>query len=182
MNLPNYLTLFRILLVPIFFSVLVSYKSGDDHLRWTALGLFFFAALTDALDGFLARITKRQTPLGRFLDPLADKLLILSGFLGILGLEALPYRPPIWVTVTIVFRDLMIVVGMLMIFLLSGDLRVQPNLIGKLTTAAQMLTLIAILLTSPVAVPLWYVTAVLTMLSFLLCLIREIRRLTATHG
>ena len=138
--------------------------------------------MTDALDGFLARMTKRQTALGRFLDPFADKLLILSGFLGILGLESLPYRPPVWVTVTVVFRDILIVMGMLMIFLLSGDLRVQPNLVGKITTAAQMLTLIAILLASPVAVALWYLTAVLTIFSLFLYLIREIRRLTSVHG
>ena len=182
MNLPNYITLLRILLVPVFFTVLISFKNGEDPFRWIALGIFLFATLTDALDGFLARITKRQTPLGRFLDPFADKLLILSGFLGILGLDALPYRPPLWVTVTIVFRDLMIVVGMLTIFLVSGDLRVQPNLVGKLTTAAQMLTLIAILMASPIAVPFWYATAALTILSFLLYLIREMRRLAVTNG
>ena len=182
MNLPNYITLFRIFLVPVFFSVLISYHEGKDSVRWAALGIFALAAATDALDGFLARVTKHQTPLGRFLDPFADKLLILSGFLGILALKGLPYRPPAWVTVTIVFRDLIIVVGMIVIFLLTGDIRIKPNFVGKMTTAAQMTSLILILMASPFSIYFCYLTAALTILSLFIYLIRDTRRLASTHG
>jgi len=79
--------------------------------------------------------------------------------------------------VTIVFRDLVIVGGMIMIFLLTGNLRIQPNLLGKFTTAFQMITLIAILLVLKIAIPLWYITAVLTILSCFVYAFRELRHM-----
>ncbi len=129
------------------------------------------------LDGFLARILKSRSELGRFLDPLADKLLLLSGFLGLLFVPALPYRPPLWITVTIVFRDLMIVLGLLVIFFLKGKVAIQPNFLGKATTAFQMATLLAILLVWPISIFLCYVTAALTIASFAVYAMRELERI-----
>ena len=177
MSLPNYITFLRILLVPFFFTELMSYESGQEHHRWLALVLFAIATLTDALDGFLARMTHSRTELGTFLDPLADKLLLVSGYLALLAVEALPYRPPLWITVTIVFRDIMIIGGLILIYLLSGKVHVQPNFLGKCTTAAQMLTLIAILLKWPYSFLLWNVTAVLTIASFFVYFRRELTKL-----
>jgi cardiolipin synthase (CMP-forming) len=173
----NYITLLRIFLVPFFFTELVSYKPGQEHHRWIALIIFAIAALTDALDGFLARYTKTRTHLGKFLDPLADKLLLLSGFIGLLFVEALPYRPPLWLTVTIVFRDIVVVLGLIVLFLTNGILRIEPNLLGKSTTACQMITLIAILLNLQVAIVFWYATAILTILSCLVYMARELKGL-----
>ena len=127
------------------------------------------------LDGFLARVTKSRSELGRFLDPLADKLLLLSGFLGLLFVQALPYRPPLWITVTIVFRDLMIVAGLVIIYLLKGTFPVYPNFLGKATTAFQMATLLAILLAWPVSILLCYITAILTITSFGVYTMRELK-------
>ena len=177
MNFPNTITLFRILLTPFFFTELVSYRTGAEHHRWIALAILMTASLTDALDGFLARVTKNRTALGRFLDPLADKLLLVSGFLGLLFVSALPFRPPLWIIVTIVFRDLVIIVGLILIFLISGTVEVRPNFLGKATTAFQMITLIAILLITPAAVFLWYVTAGLTILSCFAYIFRDLRKL-----
>ena len=139
--------------------------------------LFAVAVSTDALDGFLARVTRKKTSLGRFLDPLADKLLLLSGFLGILFVNALPYRPPLWVTVTIVFRDIVIVSGLVVLYLMYGTIRVRTNFLGKLTTAIQMVTFIAILLEWRGAVPLWYTTAAVTILSGAVYVIRDLDKL-----
>jgi CDP-diacylglycerol--glycerol-3-phosphate 3-phosphatidyltransferase len=165
------------LLTPFFFTALIYYEAGKEYYRWTAFGLFLTATLTDALDGFLARVTRKRTELGRFLDPLADKLLLLSGFLGILLVDALIYRPPLWVTVTIVFRDMVILTGLIVIYLISGRIRVQPNFLGKVTTASQMATLIAILLQWAVSIPLSYFTAGFTILSCLAYIVRDLRRL-----
>ena len=176
MNLPNYITLFRIFLTPFFFTSLVSYQAGREHYRLAAFGILLVGSLTDALDGFLARVTKKRTRLGRFLDPLADKLLLLSGFLGLLFVTALPYRPPLWVTVTIVFRDMIIIFGLIVIFLMTKTVRIEPNLLGKSTTLFQMLTLLAILLKWPLSSFFWYVTAFLTILSCLVYIGRELRR------
>lgn len=178
MSLPNFITLFRIFLVPFFFTELLSFHRGDPNHRWTALGLFALASLTDALDGYLARATSRATELGKFLDPLADKLLLLSGYLGLLMVRDLPYTPPLWVTVTIVFRDLVVVIGMILIFILTGSVRVEPNFLGKLTTAAQMITLISILLTWKYSFILWNLTALLTIVSCFVYLARDIKKLT----
>lgn len=133
--------------------------------------------MTDALDGLIARFTKSQTELGRFLDPLADKLLLLSGYIGILFVSALPYRPPVWITVVIIFRDLIVVIGLFMIFVASGRLQVRPNILGKLATALQMMTLVAILLCLPLSVVLWNLTALLTIASGLVYIGRDFAKL-----
>ena len=163
--------------MPFFFTALVSYTPGKERERWTAFALFLAAALTDMLDGFLARVTQSRTELGRFLDPLADKLLLLSGFIGLLVVPGLPYRPPLWITVTVVFRDLMIVAGLVIIFLIRGTFPIQPNFWGKATTAFQMATLLAILLGWPLSLPLCYMTAALTIVSFGVYTVRELNKL-----
>lgn len=163
-------------MVPFFFTALVSYTPGRERERWIAFLIFLAASLTDMLDGFLARITKTRTELGRFLDPLADKLLLLSGFIGLLFVEALPYKPPLWITVTLVFRDLMIVLGLVIIFLIKGTFPIQPNILGKMTTAFQMATLLAILLGWPLSILICYITAALSILSFAVYSVRELTK------
>ena len=180
MSLPNYITLSRILLVPFFFTSLVSTRPDEGPQRWITLGIFLLASLTDALDGFIARVSKRRTALGRFLDPLADKLLLLSGYLGLLFVQGFAYQPPLWITVSIVFRDLVIVVGLVVIFLVNGTVRVEPNLIGKTTTALQMITLVLIFLEwLPAVIYFCYLTAFFTILSCLVYIVRDLRRLKA---
>ncbi len=176
MTLPNLISLFRILITPFFFTCLIYYDSGKEYYRYLALGLFTIGCLSDALDGFLARISESHTEFGRFLDPLADKLLLLSGFLGLLFVEELAFRPPLWVTITIVFRDLVIVIGLIIVFMMSGKIRVRPNLLGKATTALQMATLFAVLLQWGAVAPwLWYSTAVLTIISGLVYVVRDLK-------
>jgi cardiolipin synthase len=177
LSIPNYITLVRILLIPFFFTALLSYQAGQEKYRWIAFALFLVASLTDAIDGYWARTTKSQTALGRFLDPLADKALLLSGYLGILFVSALPYRPPLWITVTIVFRDMIIVIGLILIFMASGQLKVEPNLAGKLATAFQMATLVSILAAHPISMVLWNITAALTIWSGLSYVLRDFIRL-----
>lgn len=178
MNLPNLLTLARIVIVPIFFTQLVSYRAGDEIHRFIALILLVAACLSDALDGFLARALKQKTRLGTFLDPLADKLLLLSGFLGLLFIpQSLKYPLPLWITVTIVFRELVIAIGLLLIFLINGKVEIRPNLLGKSCTALQMITLCSIIMDLPMALPLAYLTAFLTVFSCLVYAYRELKKI-----
>lgn len=179
MNLPNYITVLRIAIVPFFFTELVTYRPGHEHHLRTALILFIAAVFTDALDGFIARVTKTKTELGTFLDPLADKLLLVSAFLGLLAVDSLPFRPPLWITVTIVFRDLMIIVGLVIIYLISGKVKVQPNFLGKATTAIQMITFIAILFKWPHSFVLWNFSAALTITSLWVYCRRELSKLAS---
>jgi len=137
LNLPNFLTLIRIVTVPVF---LVLLSSG---LYLEALMLLILAGLTDALDGAVARFTGQQTPLGTYLDPVADKLLAMSSFvvLGLIG--SLPF----WLVVLVLTRDIIIILGYGMIYFLVGErLEVQPSFIGKINTLLQLLTVAVALL------------------------------------
>ncbi|MBI4368324.1 MAG: CDP-diacylglycerol--glycerol-3-phosphate 3-phosphatidyltransferase [Candidatus Omnitrophica bacterium] len=175
MNLPNYITLFRIVLVPFFLISLIYYTPEKYYFRMTALIIFFIAIITDALDGAIARQFKCKTELGTFLDPLADKLLLLSGFLGITFSSAFILKPPNWVVIIIVFRDLFIICGLVIIFLTTNQIRIQPNLIGKLTTFFQMLTILVLLAGWRYAHLIWLPAVSLTILSTALYLARGIK-------
>lgn len=131
LNLPNFLTLIRIVAIP-FFLVLLS-----SRLYLEALLVFIAGGVTDFLDGAVARITHQQTPLGAYLDPVADKLLVVSSYvmLGLIG------GIPPWLVVLVVSRDIIILLGYGMIYFLVGErLEVQPTLISRLNTLLQLLT------------------------------------------
>lgn len=131
LNLPNFLTLIRIVAIP-FFLVLLS-----SRLYLEALVVFIVGGLTDALDGAVARITDQQTPLGAYLDPVADKLLVISSFvmLGLIG------GIPLWLVVLVVSRDIIILFGYGSIYFLVGErMEVHPSLIGKFNTLLQLVT------------------------------------------
>lgn len=175
MSIPNYLTLLRILLTPIFFIALVSYTPEKEGFRLIALAIFVVAALTDALDGLLARFLKQRTALGQMLDPLADKVLLVSAYIGLLFVAALPFRPPLWITITIIFRDLILLVGFFALHFASVKIEVQPNIWGKLTTVSQMLLLCFILLEWPVAIPLAFLTVTFTIVSGIIYITRGLK-------
>ncbi len=151
MNLANNLTLLRILLVPVFVGLLTYYSPGREYLLTLSLALFIFACLTDALDGYLARRLRQMTVLGSYIDPLADKLLLLSGFLCLSFMDHLPLsmRIPAWVTIPVITRDVIILIGAMIIFITTGKLKAQPLFIGKATTVLQMTTLLASLCSAP---------------------------------
>jgi cardiolipin synthase len=175
LSIPNYLTLLRILLTPVFFITLVSYTPEKEGLRFAALVIFVIAALTDALDGLLARFLKQRTALGQMLDPLADKILLVSGYIGLLFVAALPFRPPLWITITIVFRDLILLIGFFALHFASVKIEVIPNIWGKLTTASQMLLLCFVLLEWPVAIPLAFLTVTFTIVSGIIYITRGLK-------
>jgi cardiolipin synthase len=110
--------------------------------------------VTDAADGYLARRLGQHTTLGSYIDPIADKLLLVSGFLSLSLLKDLPVSMhiPGWLTLTVLTRDVVIVLGALFIFITTGTLKARPLFIGKLTTVFQMTTLFACLVALPPAV------------------------------
>lgn len=128
MNLPNLLTLFRILLVPVVVWLLVS------SLYMAAFWLFVLAGVTDGVDGYLARRWNQRTELGSYLDPLADKALLVSIYvtLGFLG------EMPRWLVIAVVFRDLLIVGAFLLSWVIGRPMKVAPLLVSKANTVAQI--------------------------------------------
>jgi cardiolipin synthase (CMP-forming) len=148
LNLPNFLTLVRILSIP-FFLVFLSY-----HRYLEALIIFIIGGITDFLDGLAARLMKQQTPLGAYLDPIADKLLVITSFivLGVIG------GIPMWLAIIVVSRDVLIITGYaIMVFLTDERPEVKPSLIGKFSTLLQLFTLgVALaLLHDPKLMNLW---------------------------
>ena len=179
MNLPNYITIVRIVLVPFFFSFLIYYNPDRPHFRYLAIILFLFAIATDALDGIIARRFKKQTELGTFLDPFADKLLLLSGFIGIAFSQSFVSKPALWIVITIVFRDLFIICGLLIIFLTVNKIEIRPNMIGKLTTFFQMLTILTVLVDLSHSQWIWFSTAAFTIISWVVYIRQGIEYLNA---
>jgi cardiolipin synthase (CMP-forming) len=139
MTLANRITIIRIVLIPVFIVTLLQGLSP-----WPAV-IFTFTIMTDALDGFIARWRKQTTPLGSFLDPMADKLLMFSSFATAAYLKIIP----LWVFVVILSRDLLIVLGWTVIYFLTGSTEIKPRLLGKLTTIFQMITVWLLLLGLP---------------------------------
>lgn len=136
-------------------------------MRLIAMGIFLSAVLSDAIDGFIARIAAQKTPLGAFLDPLADKLLLVSSFICLSLINNLPaqIKFPAWVAVIVITRDLIIMVGTLVIYLITGKLKITPSIWGKATTFFQMLAIFSVLLQYRHSFYIWDTAVVLTVIS-----------------
>ena len=146
LNLPNIITVARILLTPLFLIFLEQKRYGS------ALMIFFAAAVSDGLDGFLARYFNQRTELGAYLDPLADKLLLNTAFVGMAVLGLLP----VWLAVTVISRDVFILLGVAIFFITGTALKVDPSILSKTTTFTQLTTVCLTLLSlSLVPVPDW---------------------------
>jgi cardiolipin synthase (CMP-forming) len=136
LNVPNFLTLLRIIAIPIFLILLTDGRAG------AALIVFVGAGVTDALDGAIARMTNTRTTLGAYMDPLADKMLILSAFVVLAFMEVIPR----WLTVVVISRDVIILTGYLMLFLLTQRMmEIRPSGLSKLATFLHLLTLSSVL-------------------------------------
>lgn len=159
LSLPNSITFIRIIIIPVFVTAIV-YK----RIQY-ALALFIVAGVSDLLDGFLARVTHQQTRLGAFLDPLADKFLLMTSFI----MFAVYGWLPMWITITVISRDLIVMLGWLLLYLLYDITKVEPSLTGKAAIASQLILIAYILLALSVRLPLpggWILAAV-TVLSAL---------------
>ncbi len=176
MNLPNFLTLSRIALAPIFLSLLLLPPAENSHTLLFVTAIFAIAAFTDALDGFLARRWRQQTDLGAFLDPVADKILILSGFFGILLTAQPVFKLPVWIQILVLFRELVIGIGVMTLFLFSGKIHSLPNKLGKLTTVMQILLIGASLLNWNLTLEFAYVVAALTAASGVVYTVQGMRK------
>lgn len=170
-NLPNTLTLMRIILLPVFVVTMI-YRRHDY-----ALYIFSVAAITDTLDGLIARLKGLKTPLGTLLDPLADKFLLVTSFI----LLAVYNFIPLWLTITVISRDIIIVTGWIVLYLVSHSAKVEPSITGKIAISLQLILIWYILLDVNIpAMPdlhgyLIYLTALFTILSGLHYIYRGLR-------
>ncbi len=161
MNLANKITIFRILLVPVFIILLLYSTPGNNGGRYAALFVFCLAAASDGLDGFVARAFQQKTELGAYLDALADKILLDSAFVLLSYLKMIPN----WLTIIVISRDILILGGVVLLRIHTENVEIAPTLTSKLTTFFQMVLIIATLLNLNTAYYLWYLVAVLTIIS-----------------
>lgn len=157
-TIPNLLTLARILLTPLLVWLLLDGRLGQ------ALTVFFVAGVTDGLDGLIARVFHQKTRLGAYLDPLADKLLLVSSFILLGHLRLLPN----WVVIIAVSRDAIIVLGILTLMFHQVRVEINPSFLSKLTTLVQIFTVLVTLSRPFVPVPRWGCT-LLYVVTALLC-------------
>ncbi len=141
LTVPNLLSLLRMGLVPLFIIALVSDRPVQ------ALLIFLLAGLTDALDGLIARFWHQQSRLGAYLDPMADKLLLVSAYatLALPGLD-IEAKIPVWVAVLVIARDVVIVIVSMVMFLAAGVKSFPPSKISKLTTTVQVVAVLVTLI------------------------------------
>lgn len=135
MNIPNAVTLFRIALVPVAIWLIINDKAQ------LAFWVFMIAGVSDAVDGYLAKRFGWETELGRYLDPMADKLLLISIFvvLGILG------QLPSWLVLCVVFRDVIMIGAIVLAWMLDNPVEIQPITLSKLNTALQIVLVSVVL-------------------------------------
>ena len=161
LTLANRLTILRILMTPVIIVLLLYRQFG------LALTLFLVAAITDGLDGFLARSRKERTALGAVLDPVADKLLLMSAVVTLTILKELPR----WFAIIVVSRDVLLIGGSVILYMFLGKIAMPPSWLGKTTTGFQLATVLAAMLDNflpafQVAIfPLTLLTLVLTAVS-----------------
>jgi cardiolipin synthase len=162
-NIPNVLSILRVLLTPLFAIFLIK------HLRGSALLVFAIAALSDCLDGLMARVLRQSTTLGSYLDPAADKLLLLTAFVTLAIQELIPS----WLAVIVITRDILILVGVALFTIIGREFQPRPSMLSKITTVAQIASVISVLagdpvqeiLHMPVQEPLFWFAAAMTMIS-----------------
>jgi Phosphatidylglycerophosphate synthase len=174
------------LFIPLFILLILYYDKsvlrGDAeiNLRWYATAVFLGIFLLDAVDGYIARSRKEISKLGTLLDPLADKAMLLSALI-LLGRPTLAFQTnlPVWFVLLVISRDVMLIVGALIIQSIVGNIIVRPRISGKATTFFQMTVIISVLIGLPgkIFVGLVYTAAALTFLSALQYVFDGIRQL-----
>ena len=170
-TLPNLLTVFRMVLVPIFVTLLF-------YQRFVlALGVFVIAGITDGLDGLLARRFDQRSQLGTVLDPIADKLMLVTAFV-VLSMRSVFPQPvpshlpiPFWVTAAVISRDVFIVVGAAAINVMTGFRGFRPSWLGKLNTTVQIIAVCIIMLAASIPYGTGYYLPTLYVLVFTLTIL-----------
>ncbi len=184
MTTANKVTILRILLIPFFIAQVLYYVgSGNELYRLLAILTFAIAAISDGVDGYIARRYNQRSELGAILDPLADKLLLVSAVV-LLSLDNGHHlaQIPLWLTVTIIGRDVIILIGLVVIQVTVGKVVVQPRMVGKCATVLQMVTVLwALLKWDARWLPVWNFSAALcTGGSGLLYIYDGVRQLSAS--
>jgi len=168
LTFANKITICRILAVPFFIAAVLYYSPENNYLRYVALGVFLFAVISDVIDGYVARTRYQKTNAGAILDPLADKLLLMSAFIclyykGSLLIDMVHF--PGWIVIAVISRDVFLILGSIIIYMVHHHIEIEPTFWGKSTTFLQVASIIGILLQWPFSFVVWYVMLFFTFIS-----------------
>ena len=184
MTTANKISIVRILLVPFFIAQMLYYFGGaGDWYRLLAVTSFGLGVISDALDGYIARRYNQRSELGALLDPLADKLLLLSGMILLTVHDGSSLALlPLWLTVTVISRDALLVIGAVVIRFIGGKVEVRPHWIGKVATVLQMTCVLwALLKLGSAWLQAWTtLTAVCTAVSGIIYIAAGVRQLASS--
>ena len=178
LTVPNIITVARILLTPLFIILLI-----QKHYH-QALWVFVLAGISDMVDGLIARRWQQKSPLGAFLDPLADKLLMCSSFVTL----SIYHLIPPWLTVLVISRDVILVLGVMLFKMVNFPVVVRPSLAGKLSTTTQIATVLLVLLAkswtvSPLSLQAWFwLTGAFTTVSGLHYIVQALKGAISPHN
>ncbi|MCK5581100.1 MAG: CDP-alcohol phosphatidyltransferase family protein [Candidatus Omnitrophica bacterium] len=167
LTLANKITICRILAVPFLIGIVLYYSPEKDHLRYWALGIFVLAAGLDFFDGYFARTRNEKTRAGAILDPLADKLLLISAFICLykVGVDFPVVRFPIWLVVAVISRDIILLTGSLLLYMVHRRLPMEATTWGKVSTFLQVLVVIGMFLQWKISVYVWPMVLVFVLIS-----------------
>jgi cardiolipin synthase len=192
MTTANKITVIRILMIPIFVTLAIYYGESiqeghpQDWMRFTAITVFLLAAVSDGLDGYVARRYNQRSTLGAILDPIADKGLLLSGIITLSISNWSQVDPhygkfPAWFPVLVISRDAVILFGSAVLHILNGKVRVRPSWTGKVATVLQMAAIAWVMLQMQIF-PLIYIVCAAGLFTFVsgLIYVRDgVRQLSA---
>ena len=180
-TLSNKISLGRICCIPPLVFCLTQVQH-DDRYRYVCLFIMFIVGLTDVLDGYVARKRNEITNLGRYLDPLADKLVLVISCI-ILSSDRIWPEPrfPNWIPTVIVGRDIFLVFGTVALLLITGRVNCRPTILGKVSTFLQIIAIVSVLIGNHVPIPaliaIWRTTVAFTFASGLFYMYRGVKQL-----
>jgi cardiolipin synthase len=192
MTTANKITVIRILMIPVFVTLAIYYGESiqegnpQDWMRFTAITVFLLAAISDGLDGYVARRYNQRSSLGGILDPIADKGLLLSGIITLSISNWSQVDPhygkfPAWFPVLVITRDVVIVSGSLLLHVLNGTVQVRPSWTGKVATVLQMAAIAWVMLQMriPPLIYIVYAAGFFTLVSGIIYFRNGLRQLSA---
>ena len=169
LTFANKVTILRILAVPFFIASVLYYGPDREYLRYVAMGIFSFAVISDVIDGYIARTRQQKTRAGAILDPLADKLLLISAFICLYSINSNgqlgTVRFPIGLVIAVISRDVILLLGSMIIYSIHGVMDIEPSRWGKATTFFQVFSIFGVLLQWAISPAIWIIMVLLTIIS-----------------
>ncbi|MDO8141945.1 MAG: CDP-alcohol phosphatidyltransferase family protein [Candidatus Brocadiales bacterium] len=181
LTLSNKISLSRIFCIPPLVFCIKQVQHNDSY-RYACLFIMFIIGLSDMLDGYVARKRNEMTDLGRYLDPSADKLVLVISCI-ILSSDRIWPEPrfPNWIPTVIVCRDLLLIFGTVALLLITGRVNCRPTMLGKASTFLQIIAVISVIVGNHVPIPaltvIWWMTVAFTFASGLFYMYRGVKQL-----